>query len=289
MKPQLLRISLASECSFSVRQDVVLYFYNRWHYHPEIELLHIEQGTGTQFVGDNIQNFQPGDVFLIGSNLPHYWRCDNEYFENRKDLTAQATVVHFRENFWGDAFLQLPENRHIARFLDKARQGIRLHGQVREGVKTLMHELLTQTGSDRIILLIRILSLMAKSDELETLSTSEYPSHFDEADTDRINQIYAYSITHFQRKISLEEIAAVANMSPNSFCRYFKSRSRKSFSQFVLELRVHHACKLLIEGKLTVAQVCFESGFNQFSTFNKYFKQITGKSPKQYQKELERQ
>ncbi len=286
MKPQLLRVSLTSENSFIVRRDVVLYFYDRWHYHPEIELLHIEQGSGTQFVGDNIQNFQAGDVFLIGPNLPHYWRCDNAYFENRKDLVAQATVVHFLENFWGDAFLQLPENRPVARFLGKARQGIRFHGKLREGVKTLMHDMLGLTGPERVITLMRILALMAQSDEWETLSASEYPAQFDEADTDRINQIYAYALANFQRKISLDEIAAVANMSPNSFCRYFKSRSRKSFSQFMLELRVHHACKMLIDGQLPVSQVCYDSGFNQFSTFNKYFREITGKSPIQYRKEF---
>lgn len=311
MKPQLLRVSLTSEDSFSVRRDVVLYFYDRWHYHPEIELLHIEQGSGTQFVGDNIQNFQAGDVFLIGPNLPHYWRCDNAYFENRNDLVAQATVVHFLENFWGDSFLQLPENRPIARFLEKARQGIRFFGELREGVKSLMHDMLNQSGTiqsgtvqsgtiqsgtiqsgtvqsrtNKVITLMRILALMAQSDEWETLSSTEYPAQYDEADTDRINQIYAYALANFQRKISLEEIAAVANMSPNSFCRYFKSRSRKSFSQFVLELRVHHACKMLIDGQLPVSQVCFDSGFNQFSTFNKYFREITGKSPGQYRKEF---
>jgi len=284
MKPQLLLVPVSSECSFSVRQDVVLHFYNRWHYHPEIELLHIEQGSGTQFVGDSIQNFQPGDVLLIGANLPHYWRCDKEYFENREGLFAKATVVHFRDNFWGDTFLQLPENRYIVRFLEKARQGVRLLGTTRSAVKPLLAQMLAEHGTARIVSLIQILSLVAQSDELEYLSTKDYPSYFDEADTDRLNQIYAYSLTHFTRKISLEEIATVANMSPNSFCRYFKSRSRKPYSQFLLELRVSHACKLLIEGKLSVAQVCYESGFNQFSGFNKYFRQITGKSPLQYQK-----
>ncbi|QHV99004.1 AraC family transcriptional regulator [Spirosoma endbachense] len=289
MRPQLLKVPLSSECSFSIRQDVVPYFYNRWHYHPEIELVHLEKGRGTQFVGDNIQNFQAGDVLLIGSNLPHYWRCEPVYFDNQEGLVAQATVVHFRDNFWGDTFLQLPENRLIAQFLEKSRQGIRLHGQTKEETKRLLARMLaekcpSQIGTTRIISLIQALSMLAQSTEIELLSTVDYPNHFDDADTDRINQIYAYSITHFRRKISLDEIAKVANMSPNSFCRYFKSRSRKSYSHFLLELRVQHACKLLIEGRLSIAQVCYESGFNQFSGFNKYFKLITGKSPMHYQK-----
>ncbi len=283
MKPQLLKVPLATECSFSVRQDIVPYFHNRWHYHPEVELLHIEQGRGTQFVGDNIQNFAAGDVILIGANLPHYWRCDKEYFENRADLMAQATVVHFRENFWGDAFLQLPETRLVARLLEKARCGIRLHGQTREMAVAMLARLLTDQGVVRIARLIELLAQLSQSTDIELLSTGDHPSHFDDTDTDRINQIYAYSIAHFQRKITLTEIAAVASMNPNSFCRYFKSRSRKSYSQFLLELRVHHACKLLIEGHLSVGQVCYESGFNHFSGFNKYFKLITGLTPLAYQ------
>lgn len=284
MKPQLLKVPLTLECSFSVRQDVVSYFYNRWHYHPEVEILHIEQGNGTQFVGDSIQNFQAGDVLLIGPNLPHYWRCDSAYFDNRKDLFAKATVVHFQENFWGDGFLHLPENRHMAEFLGRAKQGMRLQGQTRQEAKVILSRMLAESGTTRIISLIQLIEFLARSTEIELLSTVDYPNHFDETDTDRINQIYAYSIANFQRKIMLNEIAAVANMSPNSFCRYFKSRSRKSYSQFIQELRVRHACKLLIQGQLSVGQVCFESGFNQFSSFNKYFKLITGKSPMRYQK-----
>lgn len=286
MKPQLLRVPIGAESSFSVRQDVVLHFYDRWHYHPELELLHIEQGTGTQFVGDNIQNFQPGDVLLIGANLPHYWRCDQKYFDNQAELFAQATVVHFRADFWGDAFLKLPENRAIAQLLDRAKQGIRIQGTARAVVANLLKLMLTATGTQRIITLLTILTTVAASPETTLISTTDYPDQFDEADTDRINRIYGYALANFQRKISVAEVAAVANLSPHSFCRYFKSRSRKPFSQFLLELRVHHACKLLADSDLSISQVCMESGFNQFSGFNKYFKQITGKSPMQYQKLL---
>ena len=284
MKPQLLRVPIGAESSFSVRQDVVLHFYDRWHYHPELELLHIEQGTGTQFVGDNIQNFQSGDVLLIGANLPHYWRCDQKYFDNQTELFAQATVVHFRADFWGDAFLKLPENRAIAQLLDRAKQGIRIQGTARTVVANLLKQMLTATGTQRIITLLTILTAVAASPETTLISTTDYPDQFDEADTDRINRIYAYALANFQRKISVAEVAAVANLSPHSFCRYFKSRSRKPFSQFLLELRVHHACKLLTNTDLSISQVCMDSGFNQFSGFNKYVKQITGKSPMQYRK-----
>ncbi|WP_247236659.1 AraC family transcriptional regulator [Telluribacter sp. SYSU D00476] len=283
MKPQLLKVPVATECSFSVRQDVVQYFYNKWHYHPEIELVYIEEGRGTQFIGNSIQNFEAGDILVIGSNLPHYWRCNQEYFE-RDDLVAKATVVHFQECFWGSTFLKLPENRRIYHLIEQSKRGIRLNGRVKEKIKYLLKQLLVETGSSRIILLLQILTDIAHSEDLEYLSNVDYPRYFDETDTERINKIYTYSLANFQRKVTLEEIAAVAHMSPNSFCRYFKSRTGKAYFQFLLELRVNNACKLLVEEKLSIAQVCFESGFNQFSGFNRYFKQITGKSPTQYQR-----
>lgn len=285
MKPQLLKVSKALAQSFSVRRDVVLYFYNRWHYHPELELLHIEQGSGTQFVGDSIQHFNSGDVLLIGSNLPHYWRCDEKYFQGNEELYAQATVVHFLGDMWGSTFLSLPENQAMAELIQRAKHGIRFLGSARDTGKELIQSLLHQTSGNRLITLYRILDMLAQSNDYELLSTTFQTPQLDEDDTDRINRIYAYSLTHFQQKISIEEVSAVANISPNSFCRYFKSRSRKTFSRFLLELRVGHACKLLRENNLSIAQICFESGFHTFSNFNKYFKNLTGKSPIQYQRE----
>jgi AraC-like DNA-binding protein len=286
VKPLLLKVPKGLQKSFSIRQDVVLYFYNRWHYHPELELIHIEQGSGTQFVGDNIQNFQSGDLLLIGPNLPHYWRCDEKYFQRESKLYAQATVVHFSEDIFGKAFLELPENKAISELLFKAKLGMKLSGEGTEKVKELLRNLLNQTSGNPVISLLQILEMLAHCSEVKLLSNTQYQHEYDQYDTDRINQIYQYSISHFQKKISIEEISEVANISPHSFCRYFKSRSRKTYSQFLLELRIGHACKLLSETKLPVAQVCFESGFNNFANFNKYFKVHTGKSPLLYQKEF---
>jgi AraC-like DNA-binding protein len=286
VKPQLLKVPKGLQKSFSIRQDVVLYFYNRWHYHPEIELIHIEQGSGTQFVGDNIQNFQSGDLLLIGPNLPHYWRCDEKYFQRESNLYAQATVVHFSEEMLGKPFLELPENKGICELLLKARLGMKISGKGTEKAKELLKELLNQTSGNKIISLLQILETLAHCTDIKLLSNTHYHHEFDQFDTDRLNHIYQYSVTHFQKKISIEEISEVANISPHSFCRYFKSRSRKTYSQFLLELRIGHACKLLSESYLPVAQVCYESGFNNFANFNKYFKIHTGTSPLAYQKEF---
>ncbi|HVG14064.1 MAG TPA: helix-turn-helix transcriptional regulator [Chitinophagaceae bacterium] len=259
---------------------------NRWHYHTEVELIHFKKGEGTQFIGDNIKRFKAGDVVLVGANLPHYWRFDDAYFEESSKPLADIRVSHFNENFWGEQFLSLPENLNIKMVLEKAKRGLQITGKTKQRVAEILEQLLVAEGTSRIILLVEALSVIANCKQLITLSSMGFkPDHL-ESENDRINAIYEYSIKNFKRKIQLEEIAEVANISPNSFCRYFKSRTRKTYSQFLIELRVGHACKLLIENNECIKRLCYESGFNNFTSFHKYFKIITGKSPLAYQKEF---
>ena len=286
MRPQLLKVSKEPQHSFSVRRDLVPYINNRWHYHAEIELLHFNKGEGTQFIGDSIKRFQAGDVVLVGSNLPHYWRFDDAYFEENAPVTADVRVAHFCQDFWGSQFLELPENIHIKTILDKAKRGLQITGKTREKVAKLLGSLLHASDNQRIILLIEALNVIASCDQLETLCSIGFKYEMVKDDKDRINAIYEYSIKNFKRPIQLDEIAGVANISPNSFCRYFKSRTRKTYSKFLIELRVGYACKLLIENNLSIKQLCYESGFNNFTSFHKYFKMITSKSPLTYQKEF---
>jgi AraC-like DNA-binding protein len=286
MRPQLLKVLKGPGHSFSIRQDLVPHVNNRWHYHKEVELIHFKKGDGTQFIGDNIKRFKGGDVVLVGTNLPHYWRFDDSYFDENPKVTADVRVAHFCEDFWGNGFLDLPENSTLRSVLDKAKRGLQITGKTRLKVAETLEELLDADGPQRIILLIHALITISRCKQLETLASIGFKHDFVEAENDRINDIYDYTLKNFKRPIQLDEIAGVANISPNSFCRYFKSRTRKTYSQFLIEIKVGHACKLLIESGLSIKQLCYESGFNNFTSFHKYFKMITGKSPLIYQKEF---
>jgi len=286
MRPQLLKVLRGPGHSFSIRQDLVPHVNNRWHYHKEVELIHFKKGKGTQFIGDSIKRFNAGDVVLVGSNLPHYWRFDDAYFEENTKATADVRVAHFCEDFWGNNFLDLPENVGIKSVLEKGKRGLQITGKTKQAVAETLEELLDADGPQRIILLIQALITISGCKQLETLASMGFKHDFLEAENDRINDIYDFTLKNFKRPIQLEEIASVANISPNSFCRYFKSRTRKTYSQFLIEIRVGHACKLLIESGMSIKQLCYESGFNNFTSFHKYFKLITGKSPLIYQKEF---
>ncbi|MHB8208929.1 AraC family transcriptional regulator [Mucilaginibacter sp.] len=285
MKPQLLKVTNDSVHSFSVRRDIVPYINNHWHYHPEVELIYFKKGSGTQFIGDSIKRFVPGDVVLIGPNLPHYWRFDDSYFENSEHEGADVSVVHFNQDFWGDKFLNLPENVQIKTTLDNAKRGTQVNAKARQALPCILEQLMTAEGSDKIILLLKALIFIGQGKN-EQLSSIAFNYNFEDLDKSRINAIYDYSLANFKHIITLDEIAGVANISPNSFCRFFKSRTRKTYTRFINEIRVGNACKLLIENQITVKQICYESGFNNFASFHKFFKTITGKSPLNYQKEF---
>jgi len=286
MRPQLLKVSREPGHSFSVRRDLVPYVNDRWHFHTEVELIHFKRGQGTQFVGDNMRRFRAGDVVLVGSNLPHYWRFDDAYFEGQIDATADVRVAHFCENFCGDAFLHLPETARLRTVLDQARRGLQVEGEAQKKVTALLEKMLEADGMRRLLLLIEALYIIAVSPQTRQLSSIGFQPAAQETEYERIDTIYEYSLKNFRRPILLEEISAVANISPNSFCRFFKSRTRKTYSRFLIEIRVGHACKLLIENNLSIKQICYDSGFSNFTSFYKYFKLITGKSPLGYQREF---
>jgi AraC-like DNA-binding protein len=286
MKAQLLKVFPGHSNSFIVREDTGVQANKRWHYHPEIEIIYIKNGEGTHFIGDSIKRFKAGDIFVIGSHLPHFFKYDDIYYKEDNPNSVNVSVTQFCEDFWGDKFLQLPENTNIRTLLEKARRGFIVPSEINDKISGILDELSHSVGLERIILLLNVLNILAHDKHMRQLSSMAFNHDASESEDERINAIYDYSFAHYKRKIELEEIAEVAKISPNSFCRYFKLKTKKTYSQFITEIRVGHACKLLIENKYFVKQICYESGFNNFASFNKYFKLTTGKSPLNYQKEF---
>lgn len=284
MKPHLLKIPKEAGHSFSVRYDVVSHFYNKWHYHPELELVYIIEASGRQFIGDSIHHFKNNDLILVGSNLPHLWRCDEKFLEKGSKLKVEAIIVHFMPDCFGPDFFRMPENAALMHLFHKAQMGIRIKDQSRDIVCGLMRHLVTAKNSERIILLLQILETIANSEHTRTICSEGLSFQYSQSEANRLNNIYQYILTHFSRQLTLEEIAKIAHLTPNGFCRYFKSRIKKPFSKFLLEVRIGHACKLLAESEKSVAEICYESGFNNFSNFNRHFKTIAGRTPLNHRK-----
>lgn len=286
MKPQLLKLSDNVMHAFSARRDKMPDVNNRWHYHPEVELVYFKTGHGTQFIGDSINTFSSGDIALVGANLPHFWQFDDTFFNKFTHNPADVIVIHFKEMFWGEQFYQLTENADLRNLMNLAKRGVQIEGAAKHKVGSLMEQLVISQGLRKLVHLLDILSTVAENDANVCLASLGFQQNFPYSEKDRINAIYNYSIANFRKKITLEEIAGVANISPNSFCKYFKSRTRKTYSEFLIELRISNACRLLIENELPVKGVCLDSGFNNFASFHRFFRKNTDKTPLAYQKKF---
>jgi AraC-like DNA-binding protein len=272
--------------SFRITREVVPHFYNPLHFHTEIELTYIIQSHGTAFIGDFIGTFEPGDVFLIGEKLPHNFKNAQEFFANNAKLNAEALVFHFDYNFLGADLWTKPEMQKIVGLLLAARKGVLLAGETRTLIQKMMKDIVDLSKVNRLLSIIQILDVISTSAEYEILSTSLPSSSFSYADAEKLNRINSYTMLHFKTKVTLKTIASVANMNPSAFCRYFKMRTKRSFSQFVIELRLQHATNMLIDSTLTIEQISLECGFESPSYFYRAFKRYKGITPAAYQKSL---
>ena len=285
MKPLYRKLPAELESSFSARHDIMPNFGNVWHYHAELELHYTIRGEGIRFIGDNISQFAADEIILVGEKLSHAWRCKDEYFQNNPDYNIEAIVLQFLPDCMGKQLLQLPESYLIPRLFEKAKSGLLIKGETRSLVAQLMHDCVNETGLGRVISLLQILKTIAESDECETIVKTQTTFHqSNEADNIRLNNIFNYTYTHYRNDITLEEVANIANLSITSFCRYFKMMTRKTYYDFLVEIRISHACRLLVENKMPTEVICFECGFNNVSNFYRHFKKVMGLTPLEYKK-----
>lgn len=253
---------------------------NIWHYHPEIELVYINGGAGKRRIGSHISYYTEGDLILIGSNLPHCGFTD-KFTGNKNEI-----LVQMKNDFLGQTFFNIPEMKKIQNLLEVAKGGIAFSGSTKQILGDKMEDLDNQNDFERILSILHILNELALSNEFKVLNAEGFSLETEVKDNDRINIIFNYVKNNFQEDIPLIEIADMVSMTVPSFCRYFKKITNKTFVQFVNERRLVHASKLLTEQTMSITEVCFECGFNNFSHFNKSFKAFAGQNPSEYRKQL---
>jgi AraC-like DNA-binding protein len=280
MKPIFLKIE--SSNSYTIREQLLGHVSSKYYYHPQVELVYFEKSDGMCIVGDKVHIINEGDIFLLGSNLPHLFKNDEKFLDRK--LKVRIIILHFLPEFWGKHFLELPDMKSIKVLLKKAERGMLVQGKTRVKVGELMKGMLLANGAERIILLLQALSIIAKSKENMMLLPTGFQTALDTENEERINEVYSYTLQHFHRKIHTREIAAIAFLSEHSFCRYFKNKTGKTYTHFLHEIRIKHACKLLSESRLSISQIISDCGFINYANFFRYFKQLTGKTPAEYQK-----
>ncbi|AZQ57595.1 AraC family transcriptional regulator [Maribacter sp. MJ134] len=251
-----------------------------WHYHPEIELVYVNGGSGKRQIGSHVSYYTNGELILIGSNLPHCGLTD------RLTGNTSETVIQMKLDFLGNDFFNIPEMQKIQKLFTTANGGITFSGKTKRKIGEKMEVLEYQTDFQRLLSILNILNELANSTEIKLLNAEGFSLETDIKDNDRINVVFNHVKNNFKEEITLEEIAGITSMTIPSFCRYFKKITNKTFIQFVNEYRLVHASKLLAEKPMSITEVCFECGFNNFSHFNKSFKAFTGQNPSEYRNQL---
>lgn len=286
MKPIIERLSKTPKSSFVLQKDVYSHYPTPWHYHPEYELVLVLKSTGKKIVGDHMSNFSDGDLTFMGPFLPHVYHNDKIYYEEGSTLTAEAIVIHFKDDFPGQGFFEIPGMEPVKKLLKDSVRGFAITGHTRQWISKKMNRMLRMEGPSRIIELLTILNKLAETKEKEQLASPGFVHHFKTSGSDQITKVCDYIMQNFTSDLTLRNVARIANMTPNAFCSFFKQRTRKTFVNFVNEVRVGYACKLLTGDQYNISEICYMSGFQNLSNFNRQFKKILNKTPHQYREEM---
>ncbi len=277
MKPFVELLPLSDDTSFVARTHRTPNFEVPWHQHIEYELILFTEGAGLSFIGNYVGEFEAGDIFFLGANLPHT-------FKKSGDLITSAVVIHFREDFWGSEFINLPESKQVLHLLKISLQGLKITDKSKELLNPLITGLEKEKGFRRIITLCECLNMLARKEEFVVLSTQEV-KEVNNKNRERIDSIFHYTMENFKEPIQLSTIATLAGMSVPAFCNYFKKSTRKKYIDFLNEVRIGYACKLLVDNvNITVEAASYESGFNTIANFNKQFLKVKGMTPSRYRK-----
>lgn len=273
---------------FVVQYDNLKHFYDRLHHHPELQLIYIIEGIGDLFIGDSINNFVPGNLFIFGANQSHVLKSDSKYFDEDCNEMSRSISIFFHQTSLGEGFFNLSETVNIKRLIDRSDRSIKFSSDIASEIGERIKGLSDKSGFDRFLEILSILNDLAKTKNFKYLTSVSSTNPPSDRESERINNVINYILRNYREDIELSTIAEIGNYSKAAFCRFFKQRTRKTFSQFLNEVRIAQACKLLRNTDLNISQICFESGFNNVSNFNRHFKRITETTPRNYAKKFEK-
>jgi len=257
--------------------------FSSWHSHPEYELVLILKGKGKRMVGDHIDRFKEEDLVLVGSNLPHEWLCDSEFYDNPDRFQGEAIVYQFSIDFLGNEFFEIFENRHLKLLLENSSRGIKFEGKSKRQIMSIMTQSLKRDEIDQVYSLFSIFRILAKTTEFNLLATPGFMGTFHNQGSEAMRKALEYIFTNFHKKITVKEMLKITNTANSSFCRSFRKCYRVTFKEFLTNARIGYSCVLLKDNTLSISQIAYSCGFENISNFNRQFKKIKGLTPSQFQ------
>lgn len=275
-----------NESVFLIKEITQPYFSTEFHFHQECQLVYVVESAGRRIIGDNISYFESGELIFVGSNTPHVWINEQKYFEGKHKLQAKSVALYFSPDMLAEHLSTFTNINTLKAWLKKAQRGMQFHGIAKTELIELMQQMLKQQDLQQVITFITLLQKMMMAKYYEFLAGTNYVNHYNDKDQSRMDDIFRYIFKHFKRDIPLSEIAAIAGINVHSFCRFFKSRTQKSFTHFVNELRIGYACRLLQEKEMSMIELSNKCGYRNTTHFNRFFKKIKGKTPREYKREV---
>lgn len=286
MKVVQFTIPVAGEYSVIVQEDIQPYYYEHLHRHNETQVTWIIKGEGTLIAGNYMQRFKPGEVYILGANQPHVFKSDPVYFDKRKKKEIHSLTVFFNPRGFFKPILELPEMKGIQKFVDSTYHGLQAPTAQQETLASMIMDVYQKNNAGRLAAFIETLQFMSGLKKWKSLSTELTEHTISDSEGLRMNDIYHYTMSNYTDNITLKQISEVAHLTPQAFCRYFKKHTLKTYVNFLNEVRVSEACKKLkLRDYESVSSVAYQTGFANAVTFNRVFKKITGKSPRQYSRE----
>ncbi len=284
MKVVPFKVPQTKNEAFRLQLDSLPHFYDRLHQHDEHQIMWIQKSEGMLIIGDYVGRFQAGDIFFLGGNQAHVFRNDERFFIKKKSNQAKSISIYFNETYLGKTFWELTEMQQLKKLLVDAQKGIRITGKTKRLLTAQLESIVQSTGVEKIIQFFHALQIIQKGKkDCGFLSVLSKSNTYSTNEGKRMNDILQFTFNNAHRKIYIEEVAQIANLSSEAFCRYFKTRTMKTYTTFLNEVRVSQASQLLINNKdKSITEICFETGFSNVSNFNRVFKRITGKTPSQY-------
>lgn len=286
MKPIFTKILEGSEIATYATKEVCLPFFStEFHFHRACQMTYIVQSEGKRIIGDSIDSFSTDELTFVGPDLPHVWYNNS----SNRDAThlSRSMTLYVEPKLLLEVLGQLFKTHKIETFLTASKRGLLFRGETKQQLKHKLEQMIQlDYGFKKTILLLEVIELLITTDEYEYLSSPGYTHNYSSMDNEKIDRIFKFVFNNFTKEIPLDQVAALANMSKHSFCRYFKSRTQKTFVQFVNEVRVSESCRLITENKLQITNIAFACGFNSLSNFNKIFKGIKGITPSTYRAQL---
>lgn len=286
MKVIQFTIPVAKEQSVIVHEEVLPHFYPHLHRHNEMQITWVLQGEGTLITGNYMHPFQAGNIFIIGANQPHIFKSDSSYFDKRHRKQVHSITFYFNPEGFFKQILELPESKDIRKLVTLSQQGLQLPARYQAPVAAELNRLKQATQGALLGGFIALLQSLASINGWKKLTTTAATNFFSEQEGLRMNDVYQYTLQHYKENISLQQVASVACLTPQAFCRYFKKHTRKTYIVFLNEIRISEACKRLVAGNVeSMAAVAYGAGFNNPVSFNRVFRKITGRSPREYLQE----